>query len=97
MFRPGHFRAIDEDRIAEEVQKEGFDPIRITDSPGRLYSPHRHAETKLLVFLKGSMEVHVAGEKYDCKPGDKLIIPGNTEHSALAGPGGCVFFWSEKL
>lgn len=97
MYQANFYRTIDEERIAEEVRREGFDPVLINDPPGRVYEPHRHLETKLLVFLQGSMEVKVKGQTFDCKPGDKLIIPGNVEHSAVAGPEGCVFFWSEKL
>jgi quercetin dioxygenase-like cupin family protein len=43
------------------------------------------------------MEVTVEGKKFHCQPGDKLIINGNVQHSAVAGPQGCGFFWSEKL
>ena len=97
MYQANFYKAIDRDTIAREVRREGFDPIAIKDPPGRLYSPHAHPETKLLVFLEGEMEVKVAGESFRCKPGDKLVIPGNVEHSAVAGARGCVFFWSEKL
>ena len=97
MYQAGFYKKIDKERIAEEVQKEGFDPVYITDPAGRVYSPHHHVETKLLVFLQGSMEVKVKDVTYNCKPGDKLIIPGNVEHSAIAGPQGCTFFWSENL
>jgi len=97
MYESKFYKTIDRDRITEEIRKEGFDPLPINDSPGHVYPSHRHATTKLLVFLKGSMEVEVAGQKYSCRPGDKLVIPGNVEHSALVGPEGCLFFWSEKL
>jgi quercetin dioxygenase-like cupin family protein len=97
MYQAKFYKKIDKERIAEEVEREGFDPVCITDPPGRDYPSHHHAETKLLVFLEGTMEVTVGDRSYDCKPGDKLIIPGNAEHSAVAGPKGCTFFWSEKL
>lgn len=97
MYRAGLYKQIDRAFIAEEVRKEGFDPVLINDPPGRLYPLHTHPETKLLVFLKGSMEVSVEGKTYQCNPGDKLIIPGKVEHSAKTGSGGCAFFWSEKL
>jgi quercetin dioxygenase-like cupin family protein len=98
MHQAGFYKTTDREKIAEEVrEEEGFDPVCIGDPPGRLYEPHHHAETKLLVFLEGGMEVTVKGQKFHGKPGDKLVIPGNVEHSALARPQGCVFFWSEKL
>ena len=58
--------------------------------------PDRHPETKLLVFLEGSIEVVVQGRKFNYKLGDKLIIPGNVEHSAIAGARGCGFFWGRR-
>lgn len=97
MYQPDFYKTIDRERIAEEIEKEGFEPVCISDPPGQLYAPHRHPETKLLAFLEGTMEVQVKDQKFQCKPGDKLIIPGNVEHSARVGPEGCVFFWSEKL
>lgn len=97
MYQAQFFKTIDKERIAEEVRREGFDPVYITDPPGRVYPLHTHPETKLLVFLGGSMEVKVKGQKFDCRPGDRLIIPGNVEHSAIAGADSCTFFWSEKL
>lgn len=97
MYQEGCYRTLDRESIAQAVRKEGFDPIFIHDPPGRVYAPHRHPQTKLLVFLAGSMEVRVEGKAYPCKPGDKLIIPGNVEHSAVVGREGCRFFWSERL
>lgn len=97
MFQSKFFESMNRSQIAEQIRKEGFDPIYVQDPPGRVYRTHNHPETKLLAFLEGSMEVTVAGQKFYCRPGDKLIIDGNIEHSALAGPEGCGFFWSEKL
>lgn len=97
MYQPNAYRTMDKEAIAADVRKEGFDPVYIKDPPGHVYPPHRHPETKLLVFLKGTMVVKVKDQKFNCKPRDKLIIPGNSEHSATVGTEGCVFFWSEKL
>lgn len=97
MYQRKFYKTIDKERIAEETRREGFDPVCITDPPGRVYATHRHAETKLLVFLEGGMTVKVEEKSFECHPGDKVIIPGNIDHSAVAGAEGCVFFWSEKI
>lgn len=97
MYQARFYTKIEKDKITAEVEKEGFEPVCITDPPGRLYEAHKHPETKLLVVLEGTMEVQVKDVNFNCSPGDKLIIPGNTEHSAQAGPDGCTFLWSEKL
>ncbi len=83
--------------MAEQVRGDGFDPFYISDPPNHVYPAQRHAETKLLAFLQGDMDVKVKGKIYRCKPGDKLVIPGNVEQSAMVSPKGCIFFWSEKL
>jgi len=97
MFQKAFFPKTPHAEIKKEMQKEGFSPTIIRDKPGFIYHPHKHPETKYLVCLNGSMKVTVNGETYDFEPGDKLIIPGNTKHSAVVGKKGCSFFWSEKL
>ena len=97
IYQPKFYIHWDYETIAADIRKEGFDPIYITDSPGTIYSPHQHPETKLLAFLEGDMEVRVGRQVYPCGIGDKLVIPGHVEHSAIAGSRGCSFFWSEKL
>ena len=97
MIQPNYYKKIDQGLISEEVRKEGFHPLCITDAPGHVYTLHRHPETKLLVFLEGEMTVNVGEKSYQCQPGDRLVIAGNVEHSAVVGPRGCVFLWSERL
>lgn len=97
MFQPNYYKNINRGSISKEVRREGFHPLCITDAPGRVYAPHRHPETKLLVFLEGEMMVSVGQNSYQCRRGDRFVIPGNVEHSAVVGPLGCVFLWSEKL
>jgi hypothetical protein len=43
------------------------------------------------------MDVRVSGETYRCTAGDKLVVPGSTEHAALVGPEGRTFYWSEQV
>ena len=97
MFYKAHFAKTTQTKIKEEMQKDGFNPKVITDSPHYIYEEHEHAETKYLVCLEGSMKVTFGGKTYDFEPGDKLIIPGNTKHSAIVGKKGCVFLWAEKI
>lgn len=97
MFSKGLYSDRRENEIKEIIRSDGFEPTKFSDTPGYVYTPHTHPETKLLAFLDGSMEVVVANEIYNCVKGDRLIIPGNILHSAVVGKDGCVFFWSEKL
>lgn len=95
--QPGYYKFKDPDQIIRLISDEGFDPLLISDPPGRLYPPHSHPEIKLLAIVKGSMKVTMSGETFSCGPSDRLLIPGNIEHAAQVGPDGCTFFWSERL
>lgn len=98
MFQKAFFpKDTPREKIVEAIQKEGFEPKLITDPPRFIYEVHKHPETKLIVCLGGSMKVKVNDQEYDFEPGDKLIIPGNTPHSGVAGNAGCIYFWSEKI
>lgn len=97
MFQKAFFISIPRKKIIETMQEEGFSPKVITDKPNFIYEQHQHPETKYLVCLEGSMKVTVNGKTYDFKPGDKLMIPGNTKHSGVVGKNGCSFLWSEKI
>jgi len=83
--------------VLDRLRRDGWEPIPISEPAGYLYPPHSHAATKLLAILSGSMEVRLAGETYQCLPGDQVVIPGGVEHAALVGPDGCRFFWSEQM
>lgn len=68
------------------------------DEPGRIYKKHRH-EATLLVTLKGSIRISVAGAEFkDCGPGDFLQVPANTDHEAIVGPNGWEYIavWDEE-
>lgn len=97
MYIQRAYSQIDEQRIITDSKKEGFEPVKFTNSPGDVYPLHKHTETKLLIFLKGGMRVKVGNEVFECKPGDKLVIEGNVLHEAKVGEKGCEFLWSEKL
>lgn len=97
MYYKQFYKDLQESEIEKSIKDEGFDPMKYSNGPGDVYPPHSHPETKLLAFLEGSMEVKVGEETFQCIKGDKIIIPGNTPHSAVVGPSGCTFFWSEKM
>lgn len=97
MYQPKFYKIIDRKKIEEGVRKDGFNPIYISDPPNFSYKEHAHPEVKLLLFLEGEMKITIDGESFLCSPGDRIIIPGDTSHSAVTGKDGCSFFWAEKL
>ena len=97
IHQPGAYKGLDRQATLAKLRADGWEPVVFSDPPGFVYPPHRHAETKLLAFLAGSMDVAAGGGTYQCSAGDKLAIPGNVEHAAIVGPDGCAFFWSEQM
>lgn len=97
MYYPKVYKQIDKKVIKQDALQQGFQVSLINDKAGFVYKPHTHPETKYLVFLSGSMDVTVNNQVFKCSQGDKLIVPGNTKHSAIVGQDGCSFFWSEKV
>jgi quercetin dioxygenase-like cupin family protein len=95
MYKKTKYKGRSVKEIKKNIIKEGFDPIAMKDSPGRVYSKHSHPETKLLVILEGGIDVKTGRKKYKLQEGDELIIPGNQTHSAVVGEKGCKFFWSQ--
>ena len=97
MYHKKFYKRKSEEKISDLIKEEGFIPVIITNGPNYQYNPHTHPETKLLAILDGNMEVNVNDEVYNLSRWDKLIIPGDTPHSAKVGTKGCRFYWSEKI
>ncbi|HZS30717.1 MAG TPA: cupin domain-containing protein [Gaiellaceae bacterium] len=50
-------------------------------APGDTIPLHRHRTDEAVVYLAGTVEVRLGGEKYEAQPGDVLLIPAGTPHS----------------
>lgn len=97
LYSPQYYKDKSKEEIKNDVAELGFNPILINNSPNYVYSPHTHPETKLLAIVDGRMDVKVEGDSYILQPGDRLMIEGNIEHSAVVGSEGCSFYWAEKV
>ncbi|MGH2499189.1 MAG: cupin domain-containing protein [Candidatus Limnocylindria bacterium] len=61
-----------------------------SNGPGDTYAEHDHPFTKVLYCVRGSIEFRLAdGRSYALRPGDRLVLPPRTRHSAVVGPPGC--------
>lgn len=96
MYSPAFYQNLSEEEIESIIKEEGFTPAKISNAANYIYSPHEHPETKLIAILQGELSVVVQDKTYLCKKYDRIIIPGNITHSAIAGEEGCTFFWAEK-
>ncbi|HLU10336.1 MAG TPA: AraC family ligand binding domain-containing protein [Oceanobacillus sp.] len=94
-YKPGFYLGRDEAGICAALSCEGYRPQRIEEPPGAVYDAQRHLTDILIAYVQGSAEVRVGDRIYNCRAGDRLLIPGNIEHSAKIGPEGVVYLMTE--
>jgi quercetin dioxygenase-like cupin family protein len=76
--------------IEATLRAEADDVYGWSNSPGDRYGEHEHGYAKLLYCTRGSIDFILAdGNRVAMGPGDRLVLPPQTRHSAVVGPGGC--------
>ena len=62
-----------------------------SNGPGDRYAAHSHSYEKVLYCVDGSITfvLESEGRKVDLGPGERLLLPPGTVHSAVVGPRGC--------
>jgi mannose-6-phosphate isomerase-like protein (cupin superfamily) len=62
-----------------------------SNGPGDRYAAHTHNFEKVLYCVDGSITfvLESEGRRIELKPGDRMVLPAGTVHSAIVGPGGC--------
>jgi hypothetical protein len=71
------------------LRREGLEPRWWSNGPGDRYGAHSHSYHKVLYCAQGSIRFAVDGERtFELVPGDRLDLPPNVSHSAVAGPAG---------
>ena len=82
--------APDPGRIEADLRNEARDVYGWSNGPGDTYGEHEHAYTKVLYCTRGAIEFVLAdGGRIAMRPGDRLVLPPRTRHSAVVGPAGC--------
>jgi quercetin dioxygenase-like cupin family protein len=62
-----------------------------SNGPGDRYAAHSHGFEKVLYCVDGSITFALEheGKQLQLKPGDRMVLPAGTVHSAVVGPAGC--------
>jgi quercetin dioxygenase-like cupin family protein len=82
--------APDAGSIETSLRREARDVYGWSNAPGDTYGEHEHGYTKLLYCTRGSIDFVLGnGERVAMRPGDRLVLPPRTRHSAVVGPEGC--------
>jgi len=79
----------DPSAIETAIRKEARDVYGWANAPGDVYGEHDHGYAKLLYCTRGSIDFIVGTRRIPLMPGDRLVLPPRTRHSAVVGPQGC--------
>ena len=73
------------------LQSEATGCYSWSNGPGDRYAPHSHSYEKVLYCVAGSITFVLEAEarRLELKPGDRMVLPAGTVHSAEVGPAGC--------
>ena len=84
-----------EQELRKRMQEEGLSPYAWSNGPGDTYSVHSHHYEKVLYCVQGSIRFvlpdhpHIGNNgAIDLAPGDRMVLPPGTPHSAQVGPHG---------
>ena len=95
MFEAGKYKNSTNKQIKEDLKKDGYQPLLITEAPNDFLASHIHAASHILVVVDGEMKVKLKDEEIIMKPGDKITLGSHVEHAAYFGQKGCKYFWIE--
>jgi len=62
-----------------------------SNGPNDRYGAHSHPYEKVLYCVDGSIRfvLEREGRQLELEPGDRMVLPAGTVHSAIVGPAGC--------
>jgi len=84
------------DLLQERLAEEGFDVFRWRDEAGTDYQPHSHDHDESLWVVEGEMTFAAGGHEFHLRPGDRLMLPKGTIHTAHAGASGATYLIGER-
>ena len=84
------------DKDSKAIEEAFLAEMRAVGSPvsvwgnhsGDTYGRHSHSYKKILCCLSGSIVFHTDDRDVTLAPGDRLVLPPGTVHSATVGPAG---------
>ena len=86
-----------EGALRGRLESEGFDVLRWRDDAGAVYQPHAHDHDESLWVIRGEITFAVGDERHRLYPGDRLMLPKGTAHTAHTGADGCVYLIGQKF
>jgi len=77
--------------LMTRLRGEAGDCYSWSNRPDDRYAAHSHNYEKVLYCVNGSITflLEAEGKQLELKPGDRMVLPAGTIHSAVVGPQGC--------
>lgn len=79
------------DALAERLAADGFSSFCWTDAPNAHYDEHEHDRDESIWVVSGVIRFGADGRELALGPGDRLMLPAGTRHTADAGPEGATY------
>jgi quercetin dioxygenase-like cupin family protein len=92
----GDPKAPDATEIRRRLETDGYDAFQWHDPPGATYEPHSHDRDEVLWLIAGEITFGAAGRDFALRPGDRLMLPKGTVHTAHAGTEGATYWIGER-
>ena len=79
------------DELMSKLKAEASGCYSWSNGPGDRYAPHTHSYEKVLYCVDGSITfvLENEGKRLELNPGDRMVLPPGTVHSAIVGSAGC--------
>jgi quercetin dioxygenase-like cupin family protein len=76
-----------EQALKERLEADGFESFVWRDAPGSDYQSHSHDHDESLWVIEGEIVFGAGGADYRLGPGDRLMLPKGTVHTARTARG----------
>jgi quercetin dioxygenase-like cupin family protein len=86
-----------EETLRQNLIDEGFEVFHWRDEAGANYEPHSHAHDESLWVLEGELLFGAGGREFRVRPGERLMLPKGTVHTARAGADGVTYLIGERV
>ena len=82
--------------LTDRLAADGFESFTWSDPPGADYTAHAHDHDESLWVIEGEITFGADGKDLRLGPGDRLMLPKGTVHTARAGSQGARYLIGER-